>query len=76
MIEDTSKILPSGDRARKAELKEISREIATATQGAKYGGIGNTRLENIIDSLLEQGKITREEATDLVTSIYDDVKEK
>lgn len=60
MIEDTSKVLPSGDRMRKAEVAQVEKDLNTALQ-SKYNPDKPKATKTFIDSAIQQGKITKEE---------------
>lgn len=61
---------------RQSELKLISDDIASATERARYGGTGNTRIETQLNGKMDAWKMTREEAIDIATEILKDVQEK
>jgi len=64
------KLLPSGDRARKQQLVNLSDDIARSTKSAQYGGTGNSRVETTINGKLAKWEITKSEAL----AILEDVK--
>jgi hypothetical protein len=63
-------------RKRDVEINNLYNEIGTATRAARLWWIWNTRLEQKINSFIEQWKITRDEAIEMATTILEDVKEK
>lgn len=61
------------DAERASQIKWFKRDIAKATDAARYGGTWNTRVESAIKTALEKKQITKQEAIDIVTDIYDEV---
>ena len=61
---------------RQSELKLITDDIASATERARYGGTGNTRIETQLNGKMDAWKLTREEAIDIATEILQDVQKK
>ena len=61
------------DAERASQIKWFKRDIAKATDAARYGGTWNTRIESAIKTALEKKQITKQEAIDIVTDIYDEV---
>lgn len=71
MIEDTSKILPSGDRMHKEEVKQVERDLNTALK-SKYNPDKPKATKEFIDRAIAQGKITKEEGTAMVEKLYEE----
>lgn len=61
------------DAERASQIKWLKRDIAKATDAARYGGTWNTRVESAIKTALEKKQITKQEAIDIVTDIYEEV---
>lgn len=70
MIEDTSKILPSGDRMHKEEVKQIERDLNSALKSNNMANKPQWARE-FIDRAMNDGKITKEDAIAMVEKLYE-----
>lgn len=72
-----TKLLPattkSSELANQRKIQSVKEEIIWSTKTAQFWGTGNQKLEATINRKLDSGEITREEAIDIATDVYESV---